>query len=289
MSQLKSWAHTLGGSICGRSVLCPGPGHSRSDRSLSVTPSSAAPDGFITYSHSGDDWQACRDYVREKLGLPDSWKRAPKARPAVPGRRMVQSSPDDDDGLVRAALKIWESSTDFRRTAGGHYLRRDRQLKTAEDFSPFLRWHAPSRALVGLFRDVESNEPRAITRIFIDAEGHKISRKFLGPVGGCAIKLDCDENVTTALHISEGLESGLAARQLGFRPTWALGSAGAIGRFPVLSGIEVLSICRETDDSGANDVNAISCAELWSAMGAEVLFVEPLVRGDMNDILKRAS
>jgi putative DNA primase/helicase len=173
MSQLRAWACALDGDICGKSISCPGPAHSRADRSLSVTPSATAPDGFVTYSHAGDDWQACRDYVREKLGIAkDSWERAPKARLTAAPRRPVQSPPDDDDDRVRAALAIWESSTDLRRTAGGLYLRRDRQLKTAEDLSSCLRWHAPSRALVGLFRDVESNEPRAITRIFIDAEGH---------------------------------------------------------------------------------------------------------------------
>jgi putative DNA primase/helicase len=289
MSQLQAWARALGGDVCGGSVSCPGPGHSRNDRSLSVTPCAAAPDDFLVFSHAGDDFAACRDHVRARLGLPQDWKRAPTARPAAPARHPVQPPPDDDDGRVRAALAIWNSAVDLRRTDGGLYLRRDRQLKTSEDFSAFLRWHAPSRALIGLFRDVETNEPRAITRIYIDAEGHKIGRKFLGPVGGCAIKLDCDEAVTTSLHISEGLESGLAARQLGFRPTWVLGSAGAIGRFPVLNGIEVLSILRETDDSGANELNAILCAELWTAMGAEVLFVEPLFRGDLNDVLKRAS
>jgi hypothetical protein len=31
----------------------------------------AAPDGFVTHSFAGDDPIACRDYVRQKLGLPE--------------------------------------------------------------------------------------------------------------------------------------------------------------------------------------------------------------------------
>jgi hypothetical protein len=48
----------------------PGPGHSAKDRSLAVKLDCAAPDGFVTHSFAGDDPTVCRDYVREKLGLP---------------------------------------------------------------------------------------------------------------------------------------------------------------------------------------------------------------------------
>jgi hypothetical protein len=68
---LRAWAAALGGEVSGRGVICPGPGHSARDRSLSVTPSAAAPDGFLVHSFSGDDPIACKDYVRAKLGQPE--------------------------------------------------------------------------------------------------------------------------------------------------------------------------------------------------------------------------
>ena len=80
-AQLKSWAAALGGDVSGCSVLAPGPGHSRQDRSLSVTPSAAAPDGFLVHSFSGDDPIACKDYVRAKLGQPE-FKPNGHAKPA---------------------------------------------------------------------------------------------------------------------------------------------------------------------------------------------------------------
>jgi hypothetical protein len=80
-AQLKSWAAALGGDVSGRDVLCPGPGHSARDRSLSVTPSAAAPDGFLVHSFSGDDPIACKDYVRAKLGQPE-FKPNGHAKPA---------------------------------------------------------------------------------------------------------------------------------------------------------------------------------------------------------------
>jgi hypothetical protein len=64
-------AELLGGDVHGAEVLCPGPGHSACDRSLSVKPDFADREGFVTHSFAGDDWKDCRDHVRTKLGLLD--------------------------------------------------------------------------------------------------------------------------------------------------------------------------------------------------------------------------
>jgi putative DNA primase/helicase len=56
-----------------------------------------------------------------------------------------------------------------------------------------------------------------------------------------APKLDASENVELGPTIAEGVETAAASRQLGFRPVWALGSAGAMRGFPVLDGIEALT------------------------------------------------
>jgi hypothetical protein len=67
MSELHSWARALGGDVTGGGILCPGPGHTAGDRSLSVK---IGRDGEpICYSHSGDDPILCKDFVREKTGL----------------------------------------------------------------------------------------------------------------------------------------------------------------------------------------------------------------------------
>jgi hypothetical protein len=51
-------------------VRAPGPNHSPTDCSLSVKFDASAPDGFVVFSFADDDPIRCRDYVREKLGLP---------------------------------------------------------------------------------------------------------------------------------------------------------------------------------------------------------------------------
>ena len=81
-----------------------------------------------------------------------------------------------------------------------------------------------------------------------------------GPVAGAAVKLDPDDGVTLGLVVAEGVETAMAARMLGYRPTWALGSAGAIASLPVLGGIEAITILGEADDGGANARAAEACA-----------------------------
>lgn len=67
-------ASALGGDASGNHVLAPGPGHPKDDRSLSIEIDPNSPDGFVLHTFSArDDWATCRDYVREKVGLPE-WK-----------------------------------------------------------------------------------------------------------------------------------------------------------------------------------------------------------------------
>ena len=66
-------AHALGGEVHGSQISAPGPNHSPRDRSLSVRLDPAAPSGFVVHSHAGDDPIMCRDYVRQRLGLP-AWE-----------------------------------------------------------------------------------------------------------------------------------------------------------------------------------------------------------------------
>jgi hypothetical protein len=70
LQSLAKIAEALGGDVNNGEVLAPGPGHSAADRSLSLKLDSEAPDGFLVHSFANDDRIACRDYVRQKLGLP---------------------------------------------------------------------------------------------------------------------------------------------------------------------------------------------------------------------------
>jgi len=140
--------------------------------------------------------------------------------------------------------------------------------------------------MVALFRDIQSDAPCGIHRTFLSAAGKKLDRKMLGRAAGAAIKLDADDAVTMGLTIGEGIETSLSARQIGLRPVWALGSAGAIGSFPALAGIEALSILAETGDGGASKKAIDQCGKRWHAAEREVIIVDSRVGGDLNDALR---
>jgi putative DNA primase/helicase len=287
----RSVARALGGDVVGRDqVAAPGPGHSRHDRSLTIYISATAPDGFRTHSHAGDNWRACRDYVKERLGIDrDSWRdRAQEVR-AEP----VEIIFDRDPAKIDSVLRVWSQGVDPAGTPVETYLRSRRLELDDAVCEEVLRWHPGIRAMLALFRNIQTSEPQAISRTFLDREARKDvtrapgGRRFLGPTKGAAIKLDADEDVLSGLHIGEGIETSMAARMLGLKPTWALGSADAIRAFPVLSGIECLSLLRERDDANARAADA--CADRWLEVGREVFDVNPIAGNDINDSIKGAA
>jgi hypothetical protein len=88
---------------------------------------------------------------------------------------------------------------------------------------------------------------------------------MLGIVQRAATKFDA---VGETLAIGEGIESVLAARQLGFAPAWALGSVGAISFFPLTDGVKQLVILGEAGDASARAIK--SCGTRWRKAGRRV-------------------
>jgi putative DNA primase/helicase len=284
MNGLRALAQALGGDVAGSVILCPGPRHSPRDRSLSVTLSSAARGGFIVFSHAGDDWRDCRAHVLARLG------RQP-AEYQPPARR---TPPSDSGALARA---LWQEAVDPRGTVAQRYLE-GRGLALFDDIAlRVVRFHGacPWRAengnterrpaMLTAFRSIVDDRLVAIHRTLLSDDGRKLDRRMLGPVGNAAIKIDPDHDVERGLTICEGFETGVAGRILGFRPVWALGSAGAIADFPVLPGIEALTVLGETDDSGANAKACRACGNRWTDADREILIATPRVAGDINDAL----
>ena len=233
-------ARALGGCIVGRNVIAPGPGHSRTDRSLSIKIEPTAPEGFIVHSFAGDSPITCRNYVRATLGLNEGQRR--HAQPSRRWSRPCAKPNDRAPNRSAFALQLWNEARDPRGTIVTDYLA-SRSLTVPDDVADVIRFHPkvkfdgkPVGAMVALFRDIRTNEPCGIHRTFLDGAGCKLDRRMLGRAKGAAIKLDADENVTLGLHLGEGFETCLAAHLAGFRPVWALGSASGIAAFPVCPG-----------------------------------------------------
>ena len=149
-------------------------------------------------------------------------------------------------------------------------------------------------AIVALYRNIKTNQPQAIMRTALTPDGEKIDRKMMGPAEGIACKLAPDIDVERGLHVSEGIETALAGMMEGFAPMWALGSSGGILNFPVLPGIDCLTIL--VDNDPVNPLTgkrpgphaAQECGDRWTAAGREVFHIVPDKTGDdLADIVRR--
>jgi putative DNA primase/helicase len=309
-TDLRSIAVALGGVVSGRQVLAPGPGHSPQDRSLAVRPSPEAPDGMLIHSHAGDDWRQCREYVRSRLGLP-AWQ---------PGdgnerQRTIQSSHVDkwdlgvidaeaedrtrtEDDIVRIerAQALWSKGSDPRRTAAEDYLRSRALVLPDELVGNVLRFHpeCPWRnentgridripCLLAAFRSIDDDIITAVHRIRLDQPKRwpKTQRLMLGVVRRAAVQLAAPAD--GKLAICEGVETGLAAMQLGVGPAWALGSVGSISFFPVMDGISQLTILGEAGDASARAIKI--CGRRWRRASRRVFVSRSTVGSDHNDAL----
>lgn len=154
-------------------------------------------------------------------------------------------------------------------------------------FSARCPWGASfTPAMVAPFRSIQTGEITGIHRTALTTDGQKVGRKMLGIAAGAAIMLDPCETVSLGLTTGEGIETCLSARQLGIRPVWALGSSDAIRTFPVLPGIEGLTILGETGDGGANARATQEVGTRWHRAGRTVEVVMPRVGEDLNAALR---
>ena len=310
MTHVSNAATALGGRVTGpNTILCPGPGHSPKDRSLSVKFDPTAPDGFLTYSHAGDDWHECRDYVRERLGLP-RWEPGDEQRRSVPPQHvgkwdLAATDAEADEGpriwtedevlRIAAARRMWEEAQDPRGTLAERYLREHRRLDPPDDlagrvlrFHPACPWRNENTgktdripALIVPFRSVDDDAVTGIHRIALEPFSAKPNRRMLGIVHRAAIKLD---PVGEQLAVGEGVETCMASRELGYGPTWALGSTGGISFFPIIDGVKTLLILGERGDASAQAIKF--CGTRWKNAGRRVRFAIPDPGfSDLNDVL----
>ena len=208
-------------------------------------------------------------------------------QPAGPRSAVSSTKAWSDD----KAVKLWESACSPAGTPAEEYLR-SRGLFLPDEapvrFSP-RAWRnsgngPPGPAMIALLTAPETNEPTGILLTYLrhdgsgkaDGPGQKV---ILGRTG--VIRLVPDELVTTGLGLTEGLETALAVMQrIGWRPVWAASSAGRIARFPVLAGIEALTLFADSDEVGLKAAH--TCATRWAEAGREVRIIRPPC-GDWDD------
>jgi putative DNA primase/helicase len=316
-ASIQELATLLGGYVSGNRVRARGPGHSAADDSLSVTPAKNA-DGFTVHSFAGDDRQACIEHVKARLDpekraalaalgadLParENAREREEDDPLAPGgysrwlAPKVEGGPRADEERRRRDIErargIWDTSVSPAKTIVEVYLWQERHLDLTPDIcGSVIRYHPEcpwgdkptgkvfrAPCMVAAMRDVETDEIVAIQRTRLSPVGQKIDRRMLGPAAGAAVKLDANDAVTHGLCIGEGVETCLTARWFNLRPCWALGSKSQIAKFPVLSGVESLTILAEPEA----EAEVRECAARWHGAKREVLINRPIGGSDLND------
>jgi hypothetical protein len=246
---------------------------------------------LLVHCYAGCDRLEVLDELR-RLGLLDD----------APGRTHVRTPPretritDDEHRNIEAAERIWQEAIHIEGTPGALYFyKRNVDITLLPDFGG-LRWHrqcpwvgGPIGCVIARFTDGITGEPRGIWRRPIK-RGEK--PRTLGPMAECVICLWPDDAVTTGLCLAEGVETAAAASQIAHRgtllqPTWAAGSAGNMANFPVLPGIEALTLLVDHDVSGTGQAAAQQCAQRWVEAGREVTLLTPTRTGeDFNDVVQ---
>jgi hypothetical protein len=143
--------------------------------------------------------------------------------------------------------------------------------------------------MLALVREIRTNAPAAIhrTALTTDKPPRRIARKSLGPTAGGAIKISPDHDVHSGLLIGEGIETVLSASKLlQFKPVWSLIDKNGIAKFPVLSGIESMTIAVDNDPGGDGQRAAAECVRRLTQAGTEVITAQTNLVSDFNDFIR---
>ena len=197
----------------------------------------------------------------------------------------------------RQALALWNEAQPCRGSPIEDYLNYTRGIGDWLDTFPFLdkvfRYH-PSclfggerlPCMLALVREIKTNAPVAIhrTALTTDNPPQRIERRSLGPTSGGAIKISPDHEVHSGLLIGEGIETVLSASKLlQFKPVWSLIDKNGVANFPVLSGIESVTLAVDNDDAGRHASR--QCIERLTRAGIEVITAATNLVGDFNDFV----
>jgi hypothetical protein len=255
------------------------------------------------HSFAGDDPIECKDYVRGRLGLP-SWRLGDVRDRTIKAGRVKEWDADscdaeandraltEDDFLrIERARALWDEAEAARGTIVEDYLK-SRELKLTPGldlkYHPRCPWRDKSAGrtilvpcMIAAFRSIDNDAIVGVHRVRLD-QGPKPQRRMLGVVKRAAIKLAPSKD--GAIAIGEGIETCLAAIELrGGKPAWALGSVDAISFFPVIDGIQRLTILAEDGEPSRNAIDI--CTRRWRHAGRRVWVAEPEVGTDANDEL----
>jgi len=281
----------LRGRWDGRNGLARCPAHDDARPSLSLSDREGG--GLLLHCFAGCSYPAIRDALIARRLWPDA-----RAHPAHPALRLP---PPPRAPLIRWSAKadaIWRRTIPLAGTPAETYLRSRRcWVPDACDLGFRPSWRDRAPALVARITDIVTAEPLNLLFVLLQPDGcgkantqpNKVVLKGHQKRGG-VIRLTGDADVTIGLNLAEGLENALSILADDWAPVWATVDCGNLHNFPVLPGIESLTVfpdCKRRDDPGLRAAEA--CGRRWGAAGREVQIVPPDSPGDWNDTVRRTA
>jgi len=286
-------------ALGGRNGLARCPSHD--DRTPSLSISDGEGGGILVHCHAGCSQAAVIDALRQ-LGLwPEGGKLTPMTEAERERRRQQEAERERQrnrrDAFIEGLWqKTWAEAMRGRDSPIERWLDVRLGTKLARNLDPDqlpLRWashctrgsdRAP--AMVALMTDPVTGEPCGLHRTFLLPDGSGKSpiepvRMMLGRAG--VIRLTPDDEIVECLGVCEGIESGLAIMAFGYRPMWACGSLGGLTDFPVLAGVDCITVF--SDPKPHEKEGARSCAKRWAEAGRRSFLRTPY-KGDWNDALR---
>jgi hypothetical protein len=275
--------HGSGGMAC-----CP----AHEDRSPSLSIGIGGNGRPLVHCFAGCAPADVLDALRRRGLWPDRSDRSERPPTARPEPRPEKPRSDAWRG-------IWSEARSIGGTIADAYLVHRLGIVPDEAHAGALRFHptCPFRledgttarlpALVALMTDAMTGEAVGVLRTALrpdgrgkaDMPGLGNAKKMLGTARGAVVRLTPDDEVTTGLHVAEGIETALRCALMGLRPIWAALSAGGIARMLVLRGIEALTILADHDANGTGQNAARECATRWTEAGCEVRIILPPTLG----------
>ena len=252
----------IGGDLShgGTRATCPAPGHSPSDRSMSLL---LKTDGQVLINSFSPrtDWLECRRFL-EQRGLLASRDTRSHEPAAVPDN--TRSFKPDPIKLARVD-SVWENATPPLKTLAATYLD-NRGLKGTHENSKALRYadkcdhrpygskYPPFRFSPALLAEVTDNsETRVGLHItYLDPKtGYRRlddpTRKIIGSMRGGAIRLHIAQDT---LLVAEGIETALSAGRRFRAPAWSLLSAVNMAKWEPPTGVRKLLIAGDSNQAG---------------------------------------
>jgi len=203
-----------------------------------------------------------KDWLAARLGGVATPEYAAPVRPAV-----VESG--RSSAKLAAMGRLWDSCIPLPGTPAERYLH-GRGLSYNGDA---IRFRPAGCTMAVAITDAETGALVGVQQTHLKRDGTPKRRpdgtrlKLTAGYGAGVVRLSADEDVTYGLAVAEGVETALAAP---FRPIWACLTANNLSAFPVLAGVECLTIFADNDASGTGQKVAFACAERWHAAGKEV-------------------